>query len=407
MVRNNVSLFLMFLLPSSTLLQRGCDSSTSIVELEVLIEVRSALSTLNERMNYLQDKVEDMATSLQNKLTTVDSKVEKNIKAVTENIKSLQTEYQKVNKVVENKFNMQDSESNSGIKEELKQVKDLITNQIEKQTLHGKLNDIKDKLLNVEKQLNNKRTLDEEVHFFKSQLKDKTDNFTIEIHECKHLPGDCKDVQERGYKESGIYRIQPRLSNDSFLVWCDMMTRGGGWVSVLKRVDGSQDFYLNWNEYKNGFGSLPGEHWVGLDHLSELTNSQRNELLVELVDWDLKNVSALYDSFIVGNESTGYVLESLGDYTGDAGDSMANHLGKKFSTLDRDQDENADKESCSVFFQAGWWFKNCYFTLLTGRYVKPKPGVNYQYKSTIKWKDFHGYNYSLKAATMLIRPIYV
>ncbi|XP_063907198.1 fibrinogen C domain-containing protein 1-B-like isoform X2 [Zophobas morio] len=351
MVRNNVSLFLMFLLPSSTLLQRGCDSSTSIVELEVLIEVRSALSTLNERMNYLQDKVEDMATSLQNKLTTVDSKVEKNIKAVTENIKSLQTEYQKVNKVVENKFNMQDSESNSGIKEELKQVKDLITNQIEKQTLHGKLNDIKDKLLNVEKQLNNKRTLDEEVHFFKSQLKDKTDNFTIEIHECKHLPGDCKDVQERGYKESGIYRIQPRLSNDSFLVWCDMMTRGGGWVSVLKRVDGSQDFYLNWNEYKNGFGSLPGEHWVGLDHLSELTNSQRNELLVELVDWDLKNVSALYDSFIVGNESTGYVLESLGDYTGDAGDSMANHLGKKFSTLDRDQDENADKESCSVFFR--------------------------------------------------------
>ena len=223
-------------------------------------------------MNYLQDKVEDMATSLENKLATVDSKVEKNIKAVTENIKSLQTEYQKVNKVVENKFNMQDSESNSGIKEELKQVKDLITNQIEKQTLHGKLNDIKDKLLNVEKQLNNKRTLDEEVHFFKSQLKDKTDNFTIEIHECKHLPGDCKDVQERGYNESGIYRIQPRLSNDSFLVWCDMVTRGGGWVSVLKRVDGSQNFYLNWNEYKNGFGSLPGEHWVGLDHLSELTS---------------------------------------------------------------------------------------------------------------------------------------
>ncbi|XP_063906189.1 angiopoietin-related protein 1-like [Zophobas morio] len=401
-----VSIFLMLLLPNA-ILPRGCDSSTSLIELEVLIEIRSDLSTLNERMNYVQDKVEDMETNLKNKLTQVDSKIDNNIKSVAGNIKSLQTEYQKVKTILENKFNMPDSGTNNGIKEELTQVKQLIMDEIKKQPVDDRLNDIKQTLLNVENKLIKKRTLDDEIRIFKTQLKQDTDNFTIEVHGCKSLPRDCKDVQERGYSESGIYRIQPKLSSDSFLVWCDMVTRDGGWVSVLNRVDGTQNFYLNWTDYKNGFGSLAGEHWLGLDHLYELTNSHKNELLFELVDWDLKNVSALYDDFKIGNESTGYIVDSVGDYIGEAGDSFKYHVGKKFSTPDRDQDENDDAESCAVYFQSGWWFRNCYYTLLTGTYVKPKPGVNYQYKSSIKWNDFHGYNYSLKAANMLIRPIYV
>ena len=64
----------------------------------------------------------------------------------------------------------------------------------------------------------------------------------------------------------------------------------------------------------------------------------------------MKNASALYDDFKIGNESTGYVVQSLGDYTGDAGDSFKHHIGIKFSALDRDQDENDDKESCAVYF---------------------------------------------------------
>ncbi|KAJ3641837.1 hypothetical protein Zmor_028309 [Zophobas morio] len=403
MLPNKVSLFLMLLFPNTIILQRSCENSTPIVELEVLIEVRSALNTLNERMNYLQDKIEDMEKALENKLNVVDSKIENNIKTIDGNIKSLQAEYQNVNRLLENKSDVPDSETNNGIKQELTEVKELITSQVGKQTL----NEIKEKLINVEKQLGNKRTLDEEVHFFRSQLKENIDNFTIEIHGCQNLPIDCKDVQERGYNVSGIYRIQPKLSNDSFLVWCNMLTRGGGWVSVLDRVDGSVNFKLNWTDYKTGFGTLTGEHWLGLDHLYELTNSQRNELLIELVDWDMKNASALYDDFKIGNESTGYVVQSLGDYTGDAGDSFKHHIGIKFSALDRDQDENDDKESCAVYFETGWWFRNCYYTLLTGRYVKPKPGVDYRFKSTLKWSDFHGYNYSLKAANMLIRPLYL
>lgn len=59
------------------------------------------------------------------------------------------------------------------------------------------------------------------------------------------------------------------------MVLCDMKTRGGGWTYFLNRFDGTQDFYLNWSEYKNGFGNLAGEFWLGLDNLFELTGNKK------------------------------------------------------------------------------------------------------------------------------------
>ena len=67
-----------------------------------------------------------------------------------------------------------------------------------------------------------------------------------------------------------------------------METDGGGWTVLLKRHDGSVDFYLNWTDYKNGFGNLEGEHWLGLDNMHLLTHqsSDRPQLRVDLADWE-------------------------------------------------------------------------------------------------------------------------
>ena len=32
---------------------------------------------------------------------------------------------------------------------------------------------------------------------------------------------------------------------------------------ILRRTDGSVDFYRNWTDYQRGFGDVSHEHWIG------------------------------------------------------------------------------------------------------------------------------------------------
>ena len=83
-----------------------------------------------------------------------------------------------------------------------------------------------------------------------------------------------------------------------------------------KRMDDSVDFYLNWTDYKNGFGNLDGEFWLGLDKIHRLTNSEQCKLRVDLEDWEGNSAYAEYDDFDVSNGETKYQL-SIGTYTGE------------------------------------------------------------------------------------------
>lgn len=74
-----------------------------------------------------------------------------------------------------------------------------------------------------------------------------------------------------GYSESGIYRIHPENSPESFLVLCDMVTENGGWTYIQNRFDGSQDFFQDFQNYRSGFGNIAGEFWLGLEHIYQLT----------------------------------------------------------------------------------------------------------------------------------------
>lgn len=58
---------------------------------------------------------------------------------------------------------------------------------------------------------------------------------------------------------------------------------------------------------------------------------------MELEDWVGKKVYADYSSFHLEHENEGYRLR-LGNYQGNAGDSLSSHNGKQFTTLDRDKD---------------------------------------------------------------------
>ena len=81
-----------------------------------------------------------------------------------------------------------------------------------------------------------------------------------------------------------------------------------------KRLDGSVSFYRGWTDYKNGFGDLNGEFWLGLDKIHRLTKTKKR-LRVDLIDTRGNTAYAEYDMFAVTSERTKYKL-SLGTYSG-------------------------------------------------------------------------------------------
>ncbi|XP_034472950.1 microfibril-associated glycoprotein 4-like [Drosophila innubila] len=206
-------------------------------------------------------------------------------------------------------------------------------------------------------------------------------------------PHNCDNAKSNGINEI----LVPKFSKQPFKIACDVETRGGGWIVILRRMDGSVNFYRNWTEYQNGFGDLDGEFFLGLDKIHAITADKRQELLVIVEDFETDERLETYDDFAIGNNVEQYVL-SLGKARGTAGDSLTRQKGMKFSTFDRDND--IDAANCAERFTGAWWYEKCHDSQLTGKYNDPTWGKG------VNWDSFRGPNYSLKKAVMMIRPRY-
>ena len=104
-------------------------------------------------------------------------------------------------------------------------------------------------------------------------------------------------------------------------VLCDMTTDGGGWTVIQRRLDGSVDFYLGWESYKNGFGDVNGEFWLGNDNIHRLTAAHDVIFRIDMEDFDGNITYAEYTTFQVTDEADKYRI-TIGGYRGTAGDSM-------------------------------------------------------------------------------------
>ncbi|ELT90199.1 hypothetical protein CAPTEDRAFT_205656 [Capitella teleta] len=176
-----------------------------------------------------------------------------------------------------------------------------------------------------------------------------------------------------------------------------------GWTVIQRRHDGAVDFFRGWDEYRNGFGDVEGEHWIGLENIHQLTKNKDYTLRVEVQDWQNKWRVAEYDNFRIESESDSYKLHVTG-YHGDAGDSLAFHNGMPFSTNDRNNDLN--NGICATWCHGAWWYKDCIQSNLNGKYY-----ANGAYVTTtgwgngMVWRSITNSNfYSLKSAVMKIKP---
>ncbi|XP_034483755.1 ficolin-1-like [Drosophila innubila] len=191
---------------------------------------------------------------------------------------------------------------------------------------------------------------------------------------------------------SGIHEITiPDF--DSFSVLCDSQTVSPGWTVIQRRIDGKINFQRNWAEYRDGFGSLDGEFFMGLEKIHRLTTSSRHELYVQMRALSGIIKIAHYDNFVVGGEDEQYTLQNVGVAFGNVTKDCLKELeGQKFSTFDRDNDEWMDGK-CAEDFNGGWWYNMCACCNLNGKFGKGENG-------DIFWDDTE-----LDMVKILMRPL--
>ena len=81
------------------------------------------------------------------------------------------------------------------------------------------------------------------------------------------------------------------------------------------------------------------------------------------------------------------------------GDDMRHNNNRKFSTYDRDQDATG-KSNCASNYHGAWWFGGCFYAHLNGHFISEQ---RTSYGQGIIWNSWHGFYYSLKSSSMMLR----
>jgi len=186
------------------------------------------------------------------------------------------------------------------------------------------------------------------------------------FHTAQTYPRHCNDHQ-RLHKPviSGITLIKPD-DGKPFHVLCNTEHYGGGWIRIQRRSSTRISFRRDWDTYKEGFGFLSQDGWLGLDKIHRLTKNNTAQLLITVRDTSYNYYFARYREFRIGSEDTGYALY-VGNYSGDAGDYLSYSNYANFSTYDRDNDEDSNT-NCASSYRGGWWYKgsSCFQGKLNG-----------------------------------------
>lgn len=116
-------------------------------------------------------------------------------------------------------------------------------------------------------------------------------------------PSNCYEIlRTGGIKLDGIYNIYLTESSIPTQVYCEM--KKGGWTRILNRINRlNSSFDRVWTDYKEGFGELTGNHWLGLKPMQLLTYQQQMSLRIEVSSDEKDEEFIEYPSFLIYPES--------------------------------------------------------------------------------------------------------
>ncbi|ELT94651.1 hypothetical protein CAPTEDRAFT_207493 [Capitella teleta] len=180
-----------------------------------------------------------------------------------------------------------------------------------------------------------------------------------------------------------------------------MDTADDQWLVFQRRVDGSVDFYRDWQSYVRGFGDMLTEFWLGNEALHALTASGFTELRVDMSDFDNESKFAEYQTFTVRDATDKYRMQ-CGGYSGTAGDSLSFSNGNQFSTFDADHDNNAII-NCAADHTGAFWYSRCHEANPNGQYLGGEYTGDNSHSHGVVWSSFRGFHYSLKFMQMKLR----
>ena len=127
-----------------------------------------------------------------------------------------------------------------------------------------------------------------------------------------------------------------------------------GWAVIQRRQNGTENFNRGWSEYREGFGDLNGEFWLGLEKIYRLTASaQDTNLYIDMTDLDNEDSYVYYGSFALGPVSTNYSL-TLSGYAGTTPDAYNECANVSFVSFDN-HINGTGATNCTEGKTGGWW----------------------------------------------------
>ncbi|XP_071837113.1 uncharacterized protein [Apostichopus japonicus] len=153
-----------------------------------------------------------------------------------------------------------------------------------------------------------------------SSPEDVLQSFRYTFYPRSEYPKDCRDVQRQCSTSSfsGVYLIKPDGYKEPFEVFCNNDVDTGGWTVIFRRLDGSVNFTRSWSEYKDGFGFLSTELWLGNEKFSHLTNLATYELRLDVELSNGASFYVLYNGFRVSDERNEYKITFAGHFESNA-----------------------------------------------------------------------------------------